>query len=59
MCKRTSFKNRGLETISTTGNRRFERNNRNLFNLKTRRQKIFVHLFFKKNVRNKNQVQYL
>ena len=59
MCKRTCPKSRGPKTTDTTENERFEQNNRNLFNLKIRRQEISVRLLFKKNVRNRNQIQYL
>ena len=52
--KRICPKNRGPKTIDIIKNKRLERNNRNLFNLKIRRQKIPVRLLLKKNIRNKN-----
>ena len=57
--KRIRPKSRGPKTIDIIKNRRLEQNNRNLFNLKIRRQEVPVRLLFKKNIRNKNPVRYL
>ena len=59
MCKGIYFKNCGPETINIVKNKYFKRNNRNLPNPRIRRQKILVRLLFKKNIRNRNQIQYL
>ena len=58
MCEKIYPKNRRPKTTDIIKNEYFERNNRSMPNLKIQRQKTSVRLLFKKNIRNKNQIQY-